>query len=130
MTQRCPSEPGVIVSVVTALGVSEDRPLFASDLTAGPLGARLAENAATGPWDTPVLIAWGDADEVIPPHLQERYVERLCEQGDRVRWVVYQGYGHLETLLPGSRFLPVLVNWTQARLFEQDTATDDCSRLG
>ena len=35
MTQRCPSEPGVMVSVVTALGVSEDRPLFNADLTSG-----------------------------------------------------------------------------------------------
>jgi uncharacterized membrane protein HdeD (DUF308 family)/alpha-beta hydrolase superfamily lysophospholipase len=130
MTQRCPTEPGVIVSVVTALGVSEDRPLFASNLTAGPLGERLAANAATGPWDAPLLIAWGDADEVIPPRLQERFVQRLCGDGERVRWVVYRDYGHLQTLLPGSRFLPVLVNWTRARLLGEDTPIDDCSRLG
>lgn len=128
MTQRCPSEPGVIVSVLTSLGVSEDRPLYVGDLTAGPLGERLAQNAVEGPFTTPVLVAWGDADEVIPPRLQQRFVDRLCAQGDRVRWVVYGGYDHLRPLLPGSRFLPLLVNWTESQLLGGDAPTDDCAR--
>lgn len=126
MTQRCPSEPGVMVSVATALGVAEDRPLFAGDLTAGPLGRRLADNTPTGPWEQPILIAWGDADEVIPPRLQHGFVDRLCAQGERVRWLEYRDYDHLRTLLPRSRFLPVLVDWTDARLRYADTHVDDC----
>ena len=70
----------------------------------------------------------GDADEVIPPRLQQQLVDRMCTEGDRVRWVIYQGYGHLQTILPGSRFLPVLVDWTEARLEGLDTPVDDCSR--
>lgn len=128
MTQRCPTEPGVIVSVATALGVSEDGPLFPADLTTGPLGARLAENAATGPWDVPLLVAWGDADEVIPPRLQEGFVERACAQGDEVRWVVYAGYDHLATVLPRSRFLPVLISWTDGLFTGREAPTDDCAR--
>lgn len=128
MTQRCPTEPGVIVSVATALGVSEDSPLFPADLTTGPLGARLAENAATGPWDVPILVAWGDADEVIPARLQEGFVERACAQGDEVRWTVYAGYDHLATVLPRSRFLPVLISWTDALFTGRDAPTDDCAR--
>lgn len=128
MTQRCPTEPGVIVSVATALGVSEDSPLFPADLTTGPLGARLAENAATGPWDVPILVAWGDADEVIPARLQEGFVERACAQGDEVRWAVYAGYDHLATVLPRSRFLPVLISWTEALFTGRDAPTDDCAR--
>jgi uncharacterized membrane protein HdeD (DUF308 family) len=130
MTQRCPTEPGVVVSVVAALGVGEDRPLYAGSLTTGPLGKRLAENAATGPWPSPLLVAWGDADEVIPPELQQDFVTELCAQGDRVRWAVYSGYTHLQTLLPGSRFLPLLINWTEARLLGLDRPDDDCNRYG
>jgi uncharacterized membrane protein HdeD (DUF308 family)/pimeloyl-ACP methyl ester carboxylesterase len=127
MTQRCPSEPGVMVSVATALGVAEDRPLYVGDLTAGALGRRLADNAALGPWSHPLLIAWGDQDEVIPPRLQQEYVDRLCTQGDQVRRLVYRGYNHLRILLPRSRFLPVLVNWTDERLRYDETVVDDCA---
>jgi len=126
MTQRCPTEPGVIVSVATALGVSEDRPLFVGDLTAGALGRRLEENTPTGPWEQPILIAWGDEDEVIPPHLQHEFVGRLCAQGDQVRSLEYRGYDHLRTLLPGSHFVPVLIEWTDARLRHAATHVDDC----
>lgn len=126
MTQRCPSEPGVIVSVATALGVSEDRPLFVGDLTAGPLGRRLQENTPTGPWDQPILIAWGDEDEVIPPRLQRDFVDRLCAQGNQVRSLEYRGYDHLRTLLPGSGFVPVIIDWTDARFRRAATHVDDC----
>lgn len=128
MTQRCPTEPGVVVSVAAALGVSQDRPLYVGDLTAGPLGVRLGQNAPTGPFPTPLLVAWGDADEVIPPSLQQDLVDRLCAEGDRVRWVVYSGYDHLQTLLPPSRFLPVLIRWSEARLLARDAPDDDCVR--
>ena len=126
MTQRCPSEPGVIVSVATALGVSEDRPLFVGDLTTGTLGRRLEDNTPTGPWEQPILIAWGDEDEVIPPHLQHEFVDRLCAQGNQVRSLEYRGYDHLRTLLPGSHFVPVLINWTDARFRHAATHVDDC----
>ena len=126
MTQRCPSEPGVIVSVATALGVSEDRPLFVGDLTVGALGRRLDDNTPTGPWDQPILIAWGDEDEVIPPHLQRAFVDRLCADGNQVRSLEYRGYDHLRTLLPGSHFVPVLIDWTDARFRHAATHVDDC----
>ncbi|MFK4837077.1 lipase family protein [Microbacterium sp. ZW T2_14] len=126
MTQRCPSEPGVMVSVATALGVSEDRPLFVGDLTAGALGRRLEDNTPTGPWDQPILIAWGDEDEVIPAHLQHEFVERLCAEGNQVRVLEYRGYDHLRTLLPRSHFIPVLISWTDARFRHADTHVDDC----
>lgn len=128
MTQRCPSEPGVMVSVATALGVAEDRPLYVGDLTAGALGRRLADNVPSGPWGHPLLVAWGDQDEVIPPHLQHEYVERLCAQGEQVRFLEYRGYDHLRTLQPRSSFLPVLVKWTDERLRSVDTHVDDCGR--
>jgi len=126
MTQRCPTEPGVIVSVAAALGVSEDRPLYVGDLTAGALGERLEDNTPKGPWGTPILIAWGSEDEVIPPHLQREFVATLCGQGEQVRSLEYVGYDHLGTLLPGSHFVPVLIDWTDARFRHADTHVDDC----
>ena len=126
MTQRCPSEPGVVVSVATALGVSEDRPLYVGDFTAGPLGRRLEDNTPTGPWGHPILMAWGDQDEVIPPRLQQDFVDRLCAQGEQVRSLEYRGYDHLRPLLPGSAFVPVIIDWTEARFAREATHVDDC----
>lgn len=126
MTQRCPSEPGVVVSVLTALGVSEDRPLYNADLTDGALGRRLAENAMTEPLGTPMLVAWGADDEVIPPQLQRDYVQKLCAEGQPVRWATYAGYDHLRPILPKSRFLPVLYSWTKNLLEGRDQVVDGC----
>ncbi|GAB3604229.1 hypothetical protein GCM10027411_23050 [Microbacterium aureliae] len=130
MTARCPSEPGVVVSVLAALGVSEDRPLYVGDLTGGALGARLAQNAATGPFEQPLLVAWGTADEVIPPALQQGFVDRACADGAQVRWAIYGGTDHLGILLPSSRFLPLLIGWTEDRLDGGAGPVDDCERLG
>ncbi|MFH8250921.1 lipase family protein [Microbacterium sp. B2969] len=128
MTQRCPSEPGVIVSVVSALGVSEDRPLYSGDLMAGALGRRLAQNIVKGPFTEPVLMTWGTADEVVPPALQEAFVTTQCQEGTHLRWVAMQGYDHLGVLLPGSGFLPTLVRWTDARFTGRGDPDDDCGR--
>lgn len=126
MTQRCPSEPGVVVSVLTALGVSEDRPLYSADLTSGALGRRLAENAMTAPLGTPMLVAWGADDEVIPPMLQRDYVQKLCAEGQPVRWATYAGYDHLRPILPKSRFLPVLYTWTKNLIDRTDQVVNGC----
>lgn len=129
MTQRCPTEPGLMVSVLTALGVGMDQPLFVGDLTAGALGNRLQENAATGPFGTPLLVAWGAKDEILPPFLQHAFVDQQCENGEQVRREVYADYGHLPILQPRSEFLPVLIDWSEA-LLERDTdePIDDCPR--
>lgn len=128
MTQRCVDEPGLVVSVATAIGVSEDRPLFLGDLSEGPLGDHLADNAPSGPSNSPILVAWGDADEVIPPRLQDEFVRDLCAQGDRVRWAIYAGYDHRGTLVPASRFLGLLTNWTDTVLTGSGIPLDDCHR--
>ncbi|MCP2031645.1 uncharacterized membrane protein HdeD (DUF308 family)/acetyl esterase/lipase [Okibacterium sp. HSC-33S16] len=129
MTQRCPTEPGVLVSVFTALGVEVDRPLYVGDLTDGALGRRLQENAATGPFGTPLFVAWGAEDEVLPTSLQRDFVAQQCANGERVRWAEYPGYGHLRILQPKSKFLPELIDWSDA-LLDRDNSEplDDCVR--
>ncbi|MCR2828027.1 lipase family protein, partial [Microbacterium sp. zg.Y909] len=59
MAQRCLSEPGVVVSALTALGLSENEPVSLPDLTTGALGERLAENVPEGPWQSPIFVGWG-----------------------------------------------------------------------
>ena len=126
MTQRCPTEPGVIVSVLAALGVSADRPLYDGDLTTGALGERLAQNAATGPWDSPVLIAWGEQDEVIPAALYERFVAERCAEGAALQIRRLGGEDHTGVMLPGSPLLQSMITWTQARFDGIPVTADDC----
>lgn len=126
MTQRCPTEPGVVVSVLAALGVSEDRPLYDADLTAGALGRRLQENAATGGTGSPILLAWGRDDEVIPTNLQDALVQTLCDEGQQVKWRSYNGYTHLRPILPKSRFLPVLFRWTEDLIERKPQTLNEC----
>ncbi|GAA3759441.1 hypothetical protein GCM10022240_10060 [Microbacterium kribbense] len=127
MAQRCPTEPGVIVSVLTALGVSEDHPLYIGDLTAGAMGRRLGENAATGKWQTPLLIAWGQRDEVIPRSEQVAFVKRLCAAGNSVQWIEYPATGHQAVMLPGSPLLPKLIDWTGGLFAHRAAPANECT---
>lgn len=129
MTQRCLSEPGLFVSAITSLGVSADEPLYPANLTGGPLGRRLDQNAATGPWESPLLIGWSQEDEVIPTALPERFVAAACEAGADVRWVTYQRGDHRSLIVPSSAFPGTLMRWTQARFDRDDDLVSDCDRL-
>jgi hypothetical protein len=126
MTQRCLSEPGVVVSMISALGVSEDRPIYSAGLIGGALGERLAENAVTGPFPSPLLIAWGSADEVIPSELQEAFVASQCAAGQAIQGIEYPGYTHLQTILPGSDFTPTLLRWTADRFAGRPAPANVC----
>lgn len=128
MTTRCPSEPGVVVSVAAALGVSEDRPLYVGDLLDGALGSRLRQNAVNGPIDAPLLVAWGTDDEVIPPRLQQTFVDKMCAQQEQVRWYGYDGLDHRGVLMPGSPFLSLLIYWTDDRFNDRPAPVDACPR--
>ncbi len=126
MAQRCLEDPGMLASIADALGVARDRPLFTGDLTTGAPGARLDENAARGPWTMPLLIAWGDRDEVIAPDLQHDLVQRLCDDGVDFSWVERPGDDHL-TLLDDPALLDPLVAWTADRFAGADAPVPVCS---
>ena len=134
MTQRCLTEPGVVVSALAALGLSEDTPIDTGDLTSGAMARRLQENTPTGPWNTPILVAWGAKDEVLPPDTQVQLVERLCEAGERVRWEVFADNHHQDILQPPSQLIPFLMRWTRVIMADDPTPLqlayplDDCGR--
>nr|WP_243843540.1 lipase family protein [Microbacterium endophyticum] len=116
MSQRCLSEPGLMVSALTALGLSEDSPVRTRDLTVGAFGRRLAENVPTGPWGSPMFFAWGAEDDVIPPEAQRTFTENLCEEGELVRTREVSDRGHQDILQPGSDALQPFLRWADAAM--------------
>nr|WP_243845409.1 lipase family protein [Microbacterium halimionae] len=116
MSQRCLSEPGLMVSALTALGLSEDSPVRTRDLTVGAFGRRLAENVPTGPWESPMFFAWGSQDDVIPPAAQRTFTDALCEEGELVRTREVSDRGHQDILQPGSDALQPFMRWADAAM--------------
>ncbi|MFV0374913.1 lipase family protein [Microbacterium sp.] len=128
MSQRCLSDPGTVVSVFAALGMSRDPELFARSPTVGPLGARLRQNIAPPGIAAPLLIGQGGADTVVSPTLQDRYVASLCDAGQQVDYRVYAGYEHARVIERPSPLLLELVEWTRAR-FAGETVEPGCVRV-
>jgi len=125
MASRCLSEPGVLVSVLSALSLSDDRPIFSADLTTGAIGARLAENVPLGAIDAPVLVAQGEADPLITPELQRAYVARRCAAGQAIEYRTYPGLDHMGLVESPDGVGDDLVAWTRRRL-AGDPAPDTC----
>jgi hypothetical protein len=79
------------------------------------LAARLAAQSPRGPIAAPVLIAQGDADELVLVSRQRRYVDERCA-GQAVDYREYAGKGHLPLVLGDSPLTGDLVAWTAERL--------------
>jgi hypothetical protein len=110
---RCLDIPEAIPSVVTA--TLSRQPIYAVNPLTGALGRRLAENTPTRPVNVPLLIAQGLNDHLVLPPLQRSYVNRLCDSGQSVEYRAFRGRDHLSLVWPGSRLIPYLLAWTQAR---------------
>lgn len=88
-------------------------PLLPS-LEPGSAFRRLVEqNTPTGPIDVPVLIAQGDADQVVPVAGQRAWVEEQCASGQPLSYREYPGADHLTVT---TAMVPDLVGWTIERL--------------
>ncbi|GAA3889029.1 hypothetical protein GCM10022381_33560 [Leifsonia kafniensis] len=126
MASRCLSEPGLLVSVLSALSIAKDRSIFAIDPTSGAFGERLRENTPTGPISAPLFIGQGLADPLIDPAMQQNYVDGLCAGGQALEYRTYAGRGHMEVVAPDSPLIGDLLAWTQARL-EHEPASSTCA---
>jgi pimeloyl-ACP methyl ester carboxylesterase len=120
---RCTSEPGSLVTVLTGVAVSADTPILRTDPATGAIGRRLRENVALGPWQAPLFLGQGGADEVIVPRLQDDYVSRLCAAGRPLLYTKYPGRSHMGVLEPDSPLNADLEQWTQDRLAGLPQAT-------
>lgn len=127
MSERCLSDPGTVVSVFAALGMSRDPQLFAASPTSGALGARLRQNAAPAGITAPLLIGQGGSDTVVSVAIQDRYVDRLCDAGQQVDYRVYAGYEHARVIERPSPLRPELIEWTRAR-FAGEPVDPGCVR--
>ena len=121
---RCLDLPEALPSVVTA--TLSRQPIYAVDPLSGALGSRLAENTPTSPIKVPLFIAQGANDHLVLPSLQRAYVNRLCHSGQSVEYQTHRGRDHLSLLWPGSRLIPYLLAWTQAR-FASRAQESGCS---
>lgn len=113
---RCTGDGGTLVTALTGLAIAKDQPILRAGSLDGPFGDRLRDNIPNGPWAAPLLLAQGEADEVIPFSLNQEFVAGLCEQGTDVEFLGYPGGNHMNVLETGSPLSVRLEEWTQARL--------------
>ena len=129
MATRCLAEPGVLVSVLSALALARDPDVFSVDPTTGAFGRRLAQNVPPASGSAPLLLAQGAADGLITVGAQDDFVEGLCDAGRPVDYRVYEGREHVSLVEPDSPLVPDLLAWTADR-FAGVTAPAGCTRTG
>ncbi|WP_067856439.1 lipase family protein [Nocardia shimofusensis] len=119
MSTRCLAEPGVLVSVLSAMSIDRDRPIFARDPLDGPFGDRLRENVPAGELTVPLLLAQGGADSLITPDVQRAYASDRCAAGWNIDYRIYHGRDHLGVVAADSPLVPELITWTRARFADR-----------
>jgi uncharacterized membrane protein HdeD (DUF308 family)/pimeloyl-ACP methyl ester carboxylesterase len=82
----------------------------------GGLGELLAAETPSGEIDVPVLLAQGDADLLVLPGQQRRFVADWCAGGQAVDYREYPGLDHLSLVAADSPLTEELVAWTRDRV--------------
>lgn len=126
---RCTGEAGTLVTVLGGLAIARDQAILREPPDEGPLARRLAENVPTGPWPTPLFVAQGTKDEVIPVRLTEAWVPRACASGATLQFTTYDGGTHMSVLEPEAPLSDELERWTVDR-FAGVPAASDCATPG
>jgi acetyl esterase/lipase len=121
---RCIVGWPTLVSVAQSLLVA---PLgvLRGDPSEGALGRRMAQNTPRGPFPVPLLIAQGEADDLVLPAVQRGYASAVCASGATMAYRSYTGLDHLTLVAPASPLTRDLIAWTRAR-FEGAPAPGDC----
>lgn len=126
MSERCLTDPSIIISVAAALGMSGDARLFSTPPSTGDLGRFLRRNTAPLHQTAPLLLAHGGADSVISVTAQTEYVDRMCGAGQDVDFRIYDGYEHAAVVERPSPLLDQLIEWTRDR-FAGEPAPEGCT---
>lgn len=124
IADRCFTGRDVLAALATATQLS--REVFAPGALDGPIGDRLRENSPRGPIGVPVLIAQGDADPLVLPRQQARFVADRCAEGVAVDARVYAGLDHLSLVAASSPLTDDLLAWTSAR-FAGEAGASTCA---
>lgn len=125
MSTRCLSEPGVLVSLISAIAIDKDKTIFAKDPTQGTLGNRLRENTPLLPIPVPLLLAQGETDNLVIPSVQDSYVAGRCAAGQKVDYRKYADKDHMGLVGDDSPLIADLIAWTQDRIHGL-AATPNC----
>jgi pimeloyl-ACP methyl ester carboxylesterase len=86
------------------------------NLAESPFGERLRENSVHDQIAAPLMVAQGMADDLLPPIVQDRFVEQRCAAGQSIEYRTYAGEGHGSITVTASTFDDDLIQWTQDRL--------------
>lgn len=111
MAGRCLAAPGGYFSLYEARLLR--RNIFGRSPSTGPLGERFDANTPRLPITAPLLIAQGDEDDLVLPHVQDQYVADRCEAGQALE---YRGRDHLGLVAADSPLTSDLLQWTDERL--------------
>lgn len=100
--------------------------LAVDDITAVQPWAGLLQANIPGrvPLPVPVLIAQGQADTLVRPAVTAGYRDRLCRQGNAVRWLSLPKVGHGFIARDSAK---TVAGWIAQR-FTDAPAPDDCAR--
>lgn len=99
--------------------------IFSKDPTSGPLGKRLEANTPKRIIPAPVLIAQGEADDLVRLDVQARYVMERCSAGQKVEFRTYPARDHVSVVSSDSPLAPELIIWTRDR-FQGKPAEGNC----
>lgn len=120
ITDLCFTGRDVVAALATATQMS--REVFRPGALDGPLGQRLRENSPEGTIPVPVLLAQGDADPLVLPEQQARFVAARCAEGMTLDSRVYPGLDHLSLVAAGSPLTADVLEWTEARFAGEPAA--------
>jgi hypothetical protein len=107
---------------IEALAATFDGPALATSSNKA-LQARLEQNTADGPIQTPVVIAQGLSDNVVPSSATDAYVEERCSAGQRLEYWTFAGRDHFTIAQPGGPLEELLIRWTTARFANEPQAS-------
>ncbi len=116
MAKRCLAAPGMLVSVLELVALSQDPDILSGDPTAGPLGDRLRENIPPPTTTVPVLLGQGEADSLISPDMQAAFASAQCQAGVAIDYRTYPGLDHVPLVQAGSPAVDDLFSWTREAL--------------
>jgi alpha-beta hydrolase superfamily lysophospholipase len=86
-------------------------PIFTASALSGTFADLLRANSPHELVSAPLLVAQGDADPLVLPTMQRRWVAARCAAGQRLDVRSYRGLDHLSLVAADSPLTPALVAW-------------------
>jgi len=115
IARRCVGGRETLLSVAETLLLPRDG-IFRRPPGEGAFGERLAENTPRAPIPVPLLVAQGEADDLVLARTQGDYVASRCAAGQAIDYRTYAARDHISVLAADSLLTADLIAWTRDRL--------------